>query len=397
MATGVELLDKPRKKPDVAALLRRGPVMLVGRLASLTREDFDALVGSFGGKRTFWLSRSVSLVVVGQRDWPLTADGTLPPNLRVLRAWGRTHAERHTATVLSEDQFLEVVGLQNRSGLYTTAALTEVLGVPTATIRSWVRAGLIRPAAVEHGVWHFDFRQVSACKTIMDLLRRGVTLGRIRRSLEQLRSWLPEAQTPLEQLAVVERDGSLVVRLEQGDLAEADGQLRLDFEGGGPAPAPLPMRPAEPRTAGQWFDQGLEQEEAGFLAEAAESYRQALLVGGPSAETAFNLANVLRATGKREQALERYLQAVEVEPSFAAAWNNLGTLLAESGLKEQACDAFRQAIDADPDEARAHYNLADTLDEMKLAREAEPHWRAYLQHDATSRWARHALSRLRQA
>ena len=34
---------------------------------------------------------------------------------------------------------------------------------------------------------------------------------------------------------------------------------------------------AGPSTAGQWYEQAIEQEAAGYLAEAVESYRQALL------------------------------------------------------------------------------------------------------------------------
>src|SRR5206468_4391763 len=122
------------------------------------------------------------------------------------------------------------------------------------------------------------------------------------------------------------------------------------------AGAASPMRIAPgPRTAPEWLAQGLEQEREGYPEEAAASYRQALLVGGPHAQTCLNLANVLRSLGNRPQALERYAQAVEVAPSFADAWNNLGTLLAELGKPDEAVAAFRHALAADPDDARAHY------------------------------------------
>jgi hypothetical protein len=42
----------------------------------------------------------------------------------------------------------------------------------------------------------------------------------------------------------------------------------------------------------------------------------------------------------------------------------------------------------------AHYKLADLLSELREDEEARRHWRAYLQCDQQSRWARYARSRL---
>jgi tetratricopeptide (TPR) repeat protein len=301
---------------------------------------------------------------------------------------------------MSEEQFLSALGLEAHRDsvrrLYTTPTLCELLGVAPGRIRAWVKAGLIRPAETRQGVWHFDFRQVSAAKTVCDLARSGVTVARLRHSVEQLRAWLPEAEAPLQQLSLLE-DGRVLVRLEDGELAEADGQLRIDFE----QPAPAPAEPAHgpmrlhsgPSTAAQWYEQAVGQEAAGYLADAVESYRQALLLGGPDADVCFDLAHALAAMGKRERAAERYAQAVELRPKFADAWNNLGAVLAELGHPDDACEAFRRAIEIDPHDARAHYNLADTLDEMGFPAEAAPHWDAYLKQDRTSDWARHARSR----
>src|SRR6185436_16910603 len=143
--------------------------------------------------------------------------------------------------------------------LYTTPTLCEVLGVAPGRVRAWVKAGLLSPADSRGGVWHFDFRQASAAKTLCDLARSGVTLARLRRSLEQLRAWLPEAAEPLHQLSLLE-DGQFLVRLEDGELAEPDGQLRIDFDQPA-AEQPAAEHPGEPvrmrlhagpSTAAQW-------------------------------------------------------------------------------------------------------------------------------------------------
>ena len=391
----------PGAAPDVRKLLRGRWVYLAGRPASMTHDEFVELVESYGGRVSAnTLGAGVSLLVVGQKDWLLAKDGSLPPALRQARVMQRR--EHASLVVMSEEQFLAALDLdrqrQSVRQLYTTPTLCEVLGVAPGRVRAWVKAGLLSPADSRGGVWHFDFRQASAAKTLCDLARSGVTLARLRRSLEQLRAWLPEAAEPLHQLSLLE-DGQFLVRLEDGELAEPDGQLRIDFEHPtAPPPAgkePVRMRlHAGPSTAAQWYEQAVGQEASGHLADAVESYRQALLLGGPDADVCFDLAHALAAMGHRERAAERYAQALELRPKFPDAWNNLGTVLAELGQRDEACDAFRRALELDPSDLRAMFNLADTLDEMGFLREAAAHWEAFLKRDRTSEWARYARSRL---
>jgi tetratricopeptide (TPR) repeat protein len=224
-----------------------------------------------------------------------------------------------------------------------------------------------------------------------------VSIRRMRRSLLSLRQWLPDADVPLEQLAIIEQDGRLMVRLAEGELAEADGQLQLDFETD-PAPLKMPLSrgaaPASPQTASQWYQQGLEQEANGYHAEAVESYRKALRAGGPDARTCFNLANALRELGLRREAIERYEQAVETDPDFLHAWNNLGTTLSELGRADEALVAFREVLSRDPENPLANFNMADELEHMGCARDARRHWEAYLRHDRSSAHAAHARARL---
>jgi tetratricopeptide (TPR) repeat protein len=331
----------------------------------------------------------------------------LQDSLRLARVRLRRGESR--ITVLSEEQFLAGLGMdvhrESAAQLCRIDVLAHRLDVPADRVRAWVRAGLLRPRRVEHGVWWFDLRQASAARTLCDLTRAGVTVPRLRKSLEQLRAWVPEAGEPLQQLGAIEDYGRLLVRMEAGDLSAADGQLHFEF-----APAeevtadesPLSGEPllriagggVAPRTAADWYAQAVDQDAAGYLAEAAESYREALLVGGPDAQTCFDLGHCLQSQGKLERAAERYAQATEVEPRFGEAWNNLAVVLAELGRCDDAVSALRRALSLDPRDPRAHYNLADLLDECGRSAEAAPHWRAYLRLDQTSQWAAHARGRL---
>jgi hypothetical protein len=390
-----ELIDA--KELDVPALIRGRGVALTGKLASMSREDFVELLDANGARYSGTIGRGTAVVVVGQRDWPVTRDGILPPVLRTARKLIRH--EKSGLRVVSEDQFLEAMGLhayrENRQSLYTLATLTQILDVSREQVRGWVGAGLIRPRKIEYGVWYFDFRQITAAKKLVELVRSGVPVRRLRLSFEQLRRWIPEAAEPLELLTAMEAKGRVLARLEDGDLIEPDGQLHLSFDRDHEAGS-LKIMPG-PRTAAEWFEQGVEQEQEGLAAEAVESYRQSLLIGGPEARTCFNLANVLASQGKRPHAVERYLQAVEIESSFTDAWNNLGLVLAEMNRPADACAAFHKVLAIDPHDLRAHYNLADTLEDMGRFSEAAEHWKAYLRSDQSSQWAAHARKRLAHA
>jgi DNA-binding transcriptional MerR regulator len=394
-------LETTQAPPDIHHLIRGHFVACTGQLAALTREQFIQIVEEHGGRYTRGLSlgRGVALLVVGQRQLPISRQGQLTSQLRRVRVLEREGQSR--LTILTEQQFLENLGLNHQreqvSPLLTTSTLCELLGVSRQRIRAWVQAGLVRPFTVSNGVWHFDFQQVAAAKTLCDLTRAGVTTGRIRRSLEQLQRWLPQMDQALQQLSVLEHNQSLVVRLEDGEVVGTDGQLQFNFDGSDDPPC-LPLRiDAAPRTARQWIEQGQEQEAAGYLEDAADSYREALRLGGPDADLCFDLANVLHQLGHRQQALERYHQVLEIDPKHIDAWNNLGLVLCELDRPEEACSAFRRALEAEPANERAHYNLADTLDELGYLAEAVPHWEAYLRADNASPWAAHARRRLTMA
>jgi tetratricopeptide (TPR) repeat protein len=387
--------SRSRKSADP---IRGARVFCAGPLACMDHEAFEEVLTARGATPAASMD-DCTLAVVGEGHWPPALAGAPGSRLHVLEELDR-RVDRGLA-VLSEKQFVAALGLDaaacpepEEQQLFSTARLTELLGVARERVRAWVKAGLIVPTKTEHGVWHFDFRQVAAARTLCDLTAAGVGTERIRRSLALLRKFMPNLEQPLEQLAALDKAGRLLVRLEGGDLTEADGQLHFEFTDHAPMSA-SPMRiAAGPRTAADWLAQGLEQEQEGYLEEAAASYRQALMVGGPDAQTCLNLANTLRALGSKPQALERYSHAVEIDPEFSDAWNNLGTLLVELGRADDACVAFGRALAADPDDARAHYNLADTLDDLGRDAEAVPHWQAYLRYDPLSKWGAHARTRL---
>ena len=376
-----------------AGRLQGKTVAFTGRLASMTRARAAELVREFGGKWVSRVSRCTALLVVGQEGLPLRKDGRLSRKLQMARRLGRVCP----IEVVTEGELLGRLGLESSTSFrrLSTSQLSQVLKLPGERIRAWVQLGLLRPAETTHGVHYFDFRQASWARTLCDFVTAGVAPERIRKSLQQLRRWLPEVDEPMAQLSVLEADGNLLVRLEQGLLCEPSGQQLFPFDDEA-AVRTVQVQPAA-QTAAQWFEAGCAHEDAGRLQQAAHAYRQALAAGGPDKETAFNLANVLYALGRREQAAERFRQVTEMDGAFVAAWNNLGNVLAELKEWDEAEQAFEKVLELDPENGDAHYNLADLLDETNRQDQAREHFRIYLDQDSASPWAGHARRRLRRA
>jgi tetratricopeptide (TPR) repeat protein len=372
-------------------------VVLAGRMASMTRGEAAQLIAAHGGVYARSVTRVPTIVVVGRDGWPLAKDGR--PN-RKLRKAVSLAKQGHEVEILPEEDFLARLhcpgGRLQRH--FTLRELAQMLGLPAQRLSVWLRAGLIEPAATVDGICYFDFRHVAGAKSLCELVRSGITVARLRQSLHRLRGWLADLEDPLSQLTSLEHSRRLVVRLADGQLAEPCGQLLFEFAGQTPEPGPASLPWVEQtRGATEWFELGCRAEDRGDHLQAAHAYRQALLAGGPAAETCFNLANVLSALGEYAQAGERYRQVIELDPSFWEAWNNLGTVLAYDGRDEDALAAYRQALRIHPRYPDAHYNIADTLDDLGRAAEAGEHWRTYLElepHGAGAEYARERLRRL---
>lgn len=399
-------------------------VAFTGRLASMNREQaltFLEMVGAFHDRAPV---DGTDYLVVGEASRLLTDEGHPSASLSAARALRESGSP---IEILSETQFLALLGLEELLRLYTTQQLGRILKVPDREIASWVRRGLIRPVKVVHRLHYFDYAQVASAKFLLDLVRSGVPVSRIRENLRAMEAWYPGVGKSLVQLGVMERDGQLMVRLADGSLADSRGQLQLEFHAakaespvarsaearpvnvvrfpGGLAeetkkPDPGSARSSDPEAAspfgGSWFDAALSFEESGWLEDAAAAYQKALAIDGPSAELAFNLGNVLYRLGRKEESVQRFLQAVELEPAFIESWNNLANALFEIDRPEEAVRALRKALAVDPRYADAHYNLAEVLHHLGRDAEAAVHWRAYLEEDPASEWAEHVRERLRR-
>ncbi len=256
----------------------------------------------------------------------------------------------------------------DRDGWATTA-----LGVAPERLASWVDAGLARPP---HDGPELKLHDATLVRSLCNPDHPGLRPARLRRTLDRLRAWLPSAGGPPGAVTLVDAGRTLLVRLANGDLADPSGQFRLDFD---PHAAVLGrIGPALPTTAGGWHERGIAQELAGHLEAAVDSYGRALLLAGPDAQVAFDLAHALAELQQTERAIERYRQVVELDPLRQDAWVNLGDALLTAGRTAEAIDALRHALDLDPEDPAAHYDLAETFDQIGQPARSVPHWDAFL-------------------
>src|SRR5262245_15885562 len=366
-------------------------VVIVGRLVSMTRSEASRAIALRGGTLTELVTRSTSLVVLGGRGRQLQRNGRV--QIQFARA-RQLIQQGLPLQVHSEEQWLESAGLAAAAvGVrqrFTAGQMAEALKVSRARLDRWIAVGLVRPVDESAGIPLFDYRQVTAGRTLADLVQSGIRLNKIRRAVATLGQWLPDVGQPLADLSVSEDARRLIVRTPDGREAEATGQLLLDFEATSHA-APIAFRRVE--TESEAFLRAVACEQEHPL-EAVAIYQQLMAEQGPHATFAFNLGNALYGGENIRGAREAYRQATQLDPQHAGAWTNLANVLAELDQFEEAVTAYRRALALDPSSADAHFNLAETLVELGRPHEAVLHWRAYLAADEDSTWADYARERL---
>lgn len=381
---------------DVTGALRGLKVGFAGRLAAMTHQSAHQLVREHGGTPVDRLDMDLDLLVVADDGLPFDWQAGEQIDERLTAA-----AERGELRITSETEFWRRLGLVEEQDevrqLYTPAMLAELAGVPVGTVRRWQSRGLIVPVRQVHRLGFFDFREVQTARRLAELLGAGASPKSIEQKLAKWRSYLPQVERPLAQLAIIVHGKDLLLRSGDG-LIEAGGQRRFDFESA-TAEMPSVANSTEAQTGslapGELVAMAEELEAQGDLTAACESYRAALSAGGPDAEICFRLAELLYRLGDAQAARERYYMALEIDEDYVEARANLGCVLLEQGQTDLAIAAFEGALACHQDYPDVHYQLARALDESGRPIEADEHWRAFLKLAPASPWAEVARARLR--
>jgi tetratricopeptide (TPR) repeat protein len=387
-------------------------VMLVGRLASMSRRDAERLIRERGGQVVDRAGKDVDLIVASDEMADakrLASDRDLfDDDLRTRIAGGAVE-------VLHESDLWARLGLVDSGPgierLYTPAMLAELVGVPIAAIRQWHLRGALHSKCEVRRLAYFDFEEVRVARKLAQLLQAGCSLSAMNRQLEKLSRLLADSPRPLADSTVVVEGRRLFIRRSEG-LAEPTGQLLIDFDAeksdatddAGPMALPFIAQDAlrhssadrgsHPRAAEDLRALAAELEGNGQLQQAAEVYRAVLFSGESTADDHFALAELLYLGNDLSAARERYYVAIELDEDFVEARSNLGCVLAEQDETGLAEAAFRGALEYHPDYADAHYHLARLLDRAGRSAEASRHWQLFMNLAPASPWADEARERL---
>jgi tetratricopeptide (TPR) repeat protein len=384
----------PGTRAQEVAALEGERVAFLGRLSSMTREEAGELVRGHGGTPLRKADATATMIVVGD-------EAAVDFKDRLVHA-----------SVLDESDFWRRLGLLESCsqvrGLYTTAMLASIIGVPRQIVSRWRQKGWLAPAREIRRLVFYDFASLSSAKALATLFRKGVSSKSIEQQLEGLRRFSMD-DAPFDALAVAV-DGARVLLRQANGVLDSDGQFRLAFPEREVDEAhqtdevpraddeillPLPTpHESEAVDSADLLERAADMEDRGEIATAIDLYHGWLTWEGASAEICFRLAELLYLTGDLTAARERYFMAVELDEEFVEARVNLGCVLAELGDADLAIAAIRGALSVFPDYADAHYHLARLLDDSRNANEAETHWRHFLRLAPNTPWADEAQRRL---
>ena len=266
---------------------------------------------------------------------------------------------------------------------FSTREVAEVLGLPTSTILSWTRSGLLTPERGPKGAYLFSFQDIVLLRAAKELLDSAVPARRVRSALEALREQLPVGR-PLSAVHISALGDRVLVR-DDDTVWEADsGQLTIDFAVAevAEAAAPVARRAMAIQSEGitmsadDWYDTALDLE-AVALDRAIDAYRESLTREPDHADANVNLGRLLHEQGNLTEAERHYRAAAAADPEGGRARYNLGVVLEDQGRTAEAMEAYTNALDVDEGLAAAHFNLSRLYEARGEQTQALSHLAAY--------------------
>ena len=113
---------------------------------------------------------------------------------------------------------------------FQTQDVVRALGVSRRQLQYWAKTGLVVPSERTPGGHHrYTFADLIALKATKRLIDAGVSVQRIRRSVEALCQRLPTIDRPLEELVIV-ATGDVLVVFDRGSVFEALSGQEWVFE-----------------------------------------------------------------------------------------------------------------------------------------------------------------------
>lgn len=105
--------------------------------------------------------------------------------------------------------------------LYRTKDVVQILGISRRQLQYWAQTDLVEPSAKTPGGHHrYTFEDLVSLKATKRLIDSGVSVQRIRKSIQALRRILPSISKPLSELVLV-ATGDVVLVFSEGTAFEA--------------------------------------------------------------------------------------------------------------------------------------------------------------------------------
>src|SRR6266404_1313630 len=112
---------------------------------------------------------------------------------------------------------------------FTRTEFQRLLDVTDKQLNYWERLHLVSPR--KGGAEKFyDFRDLITLRTAKQLIEKGVSANRLRRSLVALNQQLSEVQAPLTELRILANGRDVIVERDGSRLEPISGQFVLNFD-----------------------------------------------------------------------------------------------------------------------------------------------------------------------
>jgi tetratricopeptide (TPR) repeat protein len=279
---------------------------------------------------------------------------------------------------------------------YDTKDLERLFGLPASAVRALARAGNIQPVR-RSGRLHYSFHDLVVLRTASALRAAKISSQRINKTLQELRSALPEGSA-LNKISLTALGNRIAIREGQSLRESESGQYALALEiveekgrlhvisrqdaapVSAPAPAPASDNGSEfstgvsiSRSADEHYARALSLEDSNLQA-AQKAYELCLKADPDYLEARINLGRLLHMAGRLAEAERVYRVGAKTDPFIAF---NLAVVLEDLKREPDAIIAYREALALDPQFADAHFNLARLYERAKDPKASLRHLLAY--------------------
>jgi tetratricopeptide (TPR) repeat protein len=274
---------------------------------------------------------------------------------------------------------------------FSRADLLRILDISEKQLGRWEKLEFV--SALQPGSKdYYDFRDLISLRTTKQLLEKGVSPDRLRKSLQALQQKLSEVQAPLNELRIVSNGKDVLVETAGSQLEPLSGQFLLTFKTRELLDNVVSMPERNPESL---FNMAVEYDgDPSTRSKAAELYDRVIKLEPAHVNALLNRGMIDYEQGNLESAADFFKRAVDAESNNPVALFNLGSVLDDLGMSVEARHHLRLAARLDPENADAHYNLAIICDKMNAVAEARDHWNAYLKLSPAGTQADYARTRL---